>query len=65
MEQCLRKLPQRQRSLVEERYQQGKTVRAMAQHMGQPENALAALLYRIRRALQDCITHTLTKEESA
>jgi len=65
LEQCLRKLPQRQRDLVEERYQQGRTVRAMAQHMGQPENALAALLYRIRRALQDCITHTLTKEESA
>lgn len=65
LEGCLQKLPERQRALVEERYQRGATVRAMAGRMGQPENALAAMLYRIRKALHDCITATLAKEESA
>ena len=65
LETCLQKLPQHQRALVEERYQQRATVRAMAGRMGQPENALAATLYRIRRALQECITATLAKEEQA
>lgn len=62
LERCLQKLPERQRALVEERYRQGRTVRAMAERTGQPENALAAMLYRIRRALQDCITARLAKE---
>lgn len=65
LESCLQKLPERQRAMVEERYQRGETVRAMAGRMGQPENALAAMLYRIRRALQECVTATLAKEESA
>lgn len=65
LESCLQKLPERQRAMVEERYQRGETVRAMAGRMGQPENALAAMLYRIRRTLQECITATLAKEESA
>lgn len=64
LERCLRKLPERQRALVEQRYQHGESVRAMAGHMGQPENALAAMLYRIRRGLQECITASLAKEES-
>ncbi len=65
LERCLQKLPQHQRNLIEERYQQGKTVREMAGLKGEPENALAAMLYRIRRILQECITTTLAKEESA
>jgi RNA polymerase sigma-70 factor (ECF subfamily) len=65
LERCLQKLPQRQRALVEERYERGATVRTMAGRRGQPENALAATLYRIRRALQECITATLAKEEQA
>jgi RNA polymerase sigma-70 factor (ECF subfamily) len=65
LESCLQKLPERQRAMVEERYQGGETVRAMAGRMGQPENALAAMLYRIRRALQECVTAKLAKEESA
>lgn len=63
LENCLQKLPKRQRALAEERYQHGATVRAMAGRMGQPENALAAMLYRIRKALQECILSTLAKEE--
>jgi RNA polymerase sigma-70 factor (ECF subfamily) len=64
LEKCLAHLPPRQRGIMEARYQKGETVRAMAARMGQPENALAALLYRIRRALHDCITAAMAKEET-
>ena len=64
LEKCLAHLPPKQREIMEARYQKGETVRAMAGRMGQAENALAALLYRIRRALHDCITAALAKEET-
>jgi RNA polymerase sigma-70 factor, ECF subfamily len=63
LEKCLSQLPPKQREVMDARYQEGETVRAMAARMGQPENALAALLYRIRRALHECITAHLAKEE--
>ncbi len=65
LEACLKKLPDHQRALVEERYSRGATVRSMAARLGQPENALAALLYRIRRALYQCIAATLRTEGPA
>lgn len=65
LEECLQKLPGPQRALVDERYGSGTPVRTMAGRSGQGENALAALLYRIRRALHECITATLAKEDAA
>jgi RNA polymerase sigma-70 factor (ECF subfamily) len=64
LEKCLAKLPPKQREIMDARYQQGETVRAMAGRLGQPENALAAMLYRIRKALHECITANLAKEGS-
>jgi RNA polymerase sigma-70 factor, ECF subfamily len=63
LESCLAALPGRQRELITDRYDRGETVRAIAKRLGQPENALAALLYRIRKALHDCITAKLAQEE--
>ncbi len=65
LEKCLQKLPAQHRAVVEERYENGETVRSIARRLGQPENALAAMLYRIRKALHDCINATLAREESA
>lgn len=65
LESCLAGLPDRQRELIAARYHQGETVRAIAKRLGQPENALAAMLYRVRKALHDCITAKLAGEEYA
>jgi RNA polymerase sigma-70 factor (ECF subfamily) len=65
LEGCLGKLSPGHRAAIEERYMEGSTVRAMAARRGQPENAVTALLYRIRRMLHNCITTTMAKEESA
>lgn len=65
LESCLSALPTRQRELISSRYDRGETVRAIAKRLGQQENALAALLYRIRKALHDCITAKLAQEDFA
>ena len=65
LESCLAALPARQRELIAARYDEGETVRAIAKRLGQPENALAALLYRVRKALHECITTKLAREEFA
>lgn len=65
LESCLAALPARQRELIAARYDRGETVRAIAKRLGQPENALAALLYRVRKALHECITSKLSREEFA
>ena len=65
LESCLSALPTRQRELIAARYDRGETVRAIAKRLGQQENALAALLYRVRKALHDCITSKLSQEEFA
>ena len=63
LESCLAALPARQREMISARYDRGETVRDMAKRLAQPENALAALLYRIRKVLHDCITSKLNQEE--
>lgn len=65
LESCMSTLPARQRELVSLRYDRGDTVRAIARRLGQPENALAALFYRIRKALHDCMTARLSQEDFA
>jgi RNA polymerase sigma-70 factor, ECF subfamily len=65
LESCLSALPARQRELIAARYDRSETLRAIAKRLGQPENALAALLYRSRKALHDCITSKLSQEEFA
>jgi len=59
---CLSKLPQSQRELVAERYFRAESVNDIAARRERPENAVAAMLYRIRRVLSDCIRITLTQE---
>ena len=65
LEGCVEQLKPKQRELVEARYRQGETVRAMAERLGRPENALAATLYRVRKALGDCIEAALPQEGKA
>ena len=65
LERCIAALPGKQRELIAARYERGETVRAMAVRLGQPENALAAAFYRIRRALHHCITTSMATEETA
>lgn len=59
---CLRKLPERQRELVEARYAIGGSVGRMAKNLGRSESAISQSLYRIRNALSRCIRGRLSRE---
>lgn len=65
LETCLAGLPPKQLELLAARYDRGETVREIAGRLGQQENALAALFYRLRKALHDCIAARLSQEELA
>jgi RNA polymerase sigma-70 factor, ECF subfamily len=60
---CLGKLPERQRKLIEGCYRGSLPVRAIAESMRLAPSALYMKLHRIRRALLDCITLTMSGGE--
>lgn len=63
LEDCIGKLPEKQRALVERRYADGESVSAIADAESKPPNAIAALLYRARKSLADCLNESLSAEE--
>lgn len=62
LEGCIEKLLEHQRDFVAARYGRGETVRDIAHRAGMPENALAALFYRVRKALANCVESALRRE---
>ena len=65
LEACVEKLPSHQRELVAARYREGLPVQEIAAQSGRPENAVAAMLYRVRKALAHCVENSLPKEDAA
>lgn len=63
LEQCLKKLPQAQRALIETVYLGGARIDEMARDSGRTPMALYKLLHRVRMALADCVRSTLASEE--
>lgn len=64
LEQCLKRLPSRDRELLEARYEQGASVEDAARRNGRTLDAAYKALARIRRALQECVSRR-TAEVSA
>lgn len=63
LEECIGKLPEKQRALIERRYQSGDSVTGIAVNERKPANVVAAFLYRARKALAECIKATLLARE--
>lgn len=63
LEQCLKKLPQAQRTLIETVYVGGARIDEMARAAGRTPMALYKVLHRVRMALADCVRMTLEAEE--
>ncbi|MEX2214868.1 MAG: sigma-70 family RNA polymerase sigma factor [Phycisphaeraceae bacterium] len=64
LDDCLRKLPPKDSSLVRIRYETNTTIREMAQRDGASEHTLYKALERIRRALFDCVTQSLEMQDT-
>ena len=64
LEVCVEKLPERQRELVSARYGRGEALQDIAARLGIAENAMAALFYRLRKALATCVELSVHEEEA-
>jgi len=65
LNQCLEKLPGRQRELVRQYYHSGQTVQSFAQAQGLSADAIYKMMQRVRMALFECINQTLKRGELA
>lgn len=62
LEDCVGKLPAKQRRLIELRYQQDLTSAAIAEKLDSTAEAIRVLLFRVRGLLKDCVHRTLTDQ---
>lgn len=63
LEECIKKLPTKQRELVEVAYAPGVQIDRLAMEAGRTPMAVYKSLHRIRMALADCIQRSLQQEE--
>lgn len=59
---CLAKLPEEQRTLVQERYAPGGNVTEIAAARGQSVGSVSQMLYRIRESLLNCVSQSLQNQ---
>ena len=62
LEKCLDRLSPHQRELIAARYGRGELVQDIAARLSRPENAMAALFYRLRKVLADCVQMVVAQE---
>ncbi len=62
LEACYQKLSTEWRRLMDARYQRGEAVHEIALAAGQTENVISVTLFRIRKALLECMQKTLAAE---
>lgn len=62
---CLGRLQERARHVLELRYQRNMSPLRIGEHIGASANSVAALLYRVRRTLAECIQRRLAGGERA
>lgn len=60
LQECLAKLPERQREIVERRYLKSESVQEIAEDLGFKANAASQLLYRARTNLMKCINRAIS-----
>ena len=65
LDECLKRLPARQRKLIESSYSETRPLQDLAQSLGLSANALYLKLRRIRETLLECITRRTVQEAQA
>lgn len=60
LDQCIERLPKHHQQIVRKRYALGMAVQDIAEQVGQKANALAVLLYRVRKALAVCVDRAVS-----
>ena len=63
LEQCIEKLPEKSRQLLELRYEDGASAEEMAASLKSSAGSVRVMLHRIRNLLADCIQKEMRKGE--
>ncbi len=63
LKQCLEKLPEKSRKLVEMRYDEQLATDSIAARIGSTANALRILLCRVRRTIAECMAKAARQDE--
>ena len=61
--ECMEKLPESDREVVQSCYDSDTTVAAVAARLGRPVNTIKSVLKRARRALYNCIQRAIGRED--
>ncbi len=64
LNECLEKLPERDRKLIRLRYESDVTIRTVAERVGRPVQGMYKAMARIHDALLQCIRRSLAAEET-
>jgi len=64
LRECLGQLPARNRALIDERYSENIPVQQIAERHGRSADSVSMRLYRIRRALADCVRRVMRREQT-
>lgn len=62
LRRCIGKLPSNQRSILQSRYQHNIPVNELAESLGRQPQAVAMMLYRLRKSLKECVEQALRVE---
>ena len=65
LEICMGRMTSRQRELIAARYGRGEAVQDIASRLSRSENAMAALFYRLRKMLADCVQSVIGNDVRA
>ena len=60
LEECMGRLPETMRQLLDDRYDRGLSGGQIAERLGRTEEWVRVTLLRVRRQLRDCIDHKMT-----
>jgi len=62
LQQCLARLPERQRDLVRRRYSEGYSIKAVAEQIGIAASAVKQTLFRARGKLIECVRFRMKEQ---
>ena len=57
---CMDRLPPLHQQIIRKRYMRSMSVENIAEQLGQKANSVSAMLYRVRKALANCVEKALT-----
>ena len=61
LKQCIKRLKDQDRSLIQQRYRDGQPIASLAEHLGKSADAIGMKLLRIRKQLAECVQEALNR----